>query len=88
MRALSAVVLAMVASWFIDDARADPYKWCAVFGSQHGGATSCYSVTLEQCRATISGMGGFCAENPFYDGLPVRTPGDGPAPRRRARPAG
>jgi uncharacterized protein DUF3551 len=85
MRALTAVVLAMVASSFVDDARADPYRWCAEFGSQHSGATSCYSVTLEQCRATVSGVGGFCRENPFYDGLPVRTPEDGLAPRRRPR---
>jgi uncharacterized protein DUF3551 len=77
MRALTAIALAMVASSSIGDgARADPYRWCAVFGSQHGGATSCYSVTLEQCRATISGLGGFCTENNFYDGKPVVTPED------------
>jgi len=36
---------------------ADPYKWCAVDG---GGGTNCGFVTAEQCRTSISGMGGFC----------------------------
>lgn len=39
-------------------ASADPYKWCAV--DSNGGGTNCGFVTVEQCRATISGMGGFC----------------------------
>src|SRR5947207_7282511 len=37
---------------------ADIYKWCAVDSS--GGGTNCGFVTIEQCRATISGKGGFC----------------------------
>ena len=36
---------------------ADPYKWCAVDG---GGGTNCGFSTIEQCRASISGMGGSC----------------------------
>jgi Protein of unknown function (DUF3551) len=36
---------------------ADPYKWCAVDG---GGGTNCGFVTIEQCRASVSGMGGSC----------------------------
>ena len=36
---------------------ADPYKWCAVDG---GGGTNCGFITIEQCRASISGMGGSC----------------------------
>ena len=88
MRTITTAVLILIATSSADTARADPYRWCAEFGSQHGGATSCYSVTLEQCRATVSGVGGFCRENPFYDGLPVRTPDDGPASRRRSRSAG
>jgi Protein of unknown function (DUF3551) len=36
---------------------ADPYKWCAVDG---GGGTNCGFVTIEQCRVSISGMGGSC----------------------------
>ena len=37
---------------------ADPYKWCAV--DSNGGGSNCGFVTVEQCRATISGQGGFC----------------------------
>jgi hypothetical protein len=36
---------------------ADPYKWCAV---ETSGGTNCGFVTIEQCRATISGVGGSC----------------------------
>ena len=37
---------------------ADPYKWCAV--DNNGGGTNCGFVTIEQCRATVSGKGGSC----------------------------
>jgi Protein of unknown function (DUF3551) len=54
-------------------ANADPYKWCAQYGGEEGGGTNCGFITIEQCRATISGMGGFCVPNPFYTG-PDQTP--------------
>lgn len=59
-------------------AKADPYRWCAVYGGEDAGGTNCGFVTLEQCRATISGMGGSCEPNQFYTG-PTATPA------RRAR---
>jgi hypothetical protein len=50
-------------------AHADPYRWCAEYGGgRGGGGTNCYFVTLEQCRAAISGNGGFCRHNAFYTG--------------------
>ena len=48
---------------------ANPYRWCALYGAK--GATNCYFVNLDQCRAALSGMGGFCQPNNFYDGRPV-----------------
>jgi hypothetical protein len=33
-----------------------------------GGASNCGFVTIEQCRATISGIGGSCEPNQFYTG--------------------
>ena len=67
-------------------AKADPYRWCAVYGLSGDGGTNCYFVTIEQCRAAVSGVGGFCEPNQFYDGRPVVTPGAEPAPRgKRAR---
>jgi hypothetical protein len=56
-------------------AQADPYRWCAMYGAR--GATNCYFVSLDQCRAALSGMGGFCQPNNFYDGRPVLAPEDG-----------
>jgi hypothetical protein len=41
----------------------DPYPWCAVYGGDAGGASNCGFLTIEQCRATVSGIGGFCEPN-------------------------
>ncbi len=61
--------------------KADPYKWCAVYGGgDDGGGTNCGFVTIEQCRATISGMGGSCEPNQFYTG-----PNEKPARRAHKR---
>jgi Protein of unknown function (DUF3551) len=61
-------------------ASADPYRWCAVYGGRDGGGTNCGFVTLQQCQATVSGIGGFCAENSFYTG-----PQNKPVKRTRKR---
>jgi hypothetical protein len=63
-------------------AHADPYKWCAVYsgGDDGGGGGNCGFVTLEQCRATLSGIGGSCEPNPFYTG-----PDSTPKPIKRKR---
>ena len=45
----------------------DPYPWCAVYG----GESNCGFLTIDQCRATISGMGGFCEPNQFYNPRPA-----------------
>jgi hypothetical protein len=83
MRAAIAVLFTLSATWTTASSRADPYHWCAQYGGK-SGATNCYFVTLEQCRAAISGNGGFCNPNTFYNGKPVRTPEDGSV-RRRSR---
>ena len=55
-------------------AQADPYRWCAEYGGRGlGGGRNCYFITHEQCRAAVSGVGGSCNINPFYDGRPVVT---------------
>ena len=50
-------------------ARADiDYAWCAEYSGNDGPmGTNCGFSTLAQCRATISGIGGDCYENPFYN---------------------
>ena len=50
-------------------AAADPYKWCALYTGNHG--MNCGFITIEQCRATVSGLGGFCEPNQFYTGPDV-----------------
>ena len=45
----------------------DPYPWCAVYSGDAGGASNCGFLTIEQCRATVSGIGGFCEPNQFYN---------------------
>jgi hypothetical protein len=52
----------------------DPYPWCAEYsGGRGGGGTNCGFSTWNQCMATVSGIGGFCVRNQFYNpGRPVR----------------
>jgi hypothetical protein len=64
-------------------AQADPYRWCADYGLFGNRGTNCYFMTIQQCRAAISGVGGHCRPNPFFDGRPVTTPEDRPSRRRR-----
>ena len=81
------IILATLAVLFVasvtDAAKADPYRWCAQYSGKGGGSQNCYFVTIDQCQAAVSGVGGFCARNPFFDGLPVVTPEDRPIRRRR-----
>jgi len=57
------------------------YPWCAQYNTK-GGARNCGFVTWEQCRATVSGVGGYCVENPFYQAAVA----SGRAPRGSAAP--
>jgi hypothetical protein len=50
----------------------DPYPWCARYTGRGGGASNCGFLTLEQCQATVSGIGGFCERNQFYNPGPAR----------------
>jgi hypothetical protein len=74
VRILLAALCFLAAGAFAAPAQADPYRWCADYGGgARGSATNCGFVTLEQCRATVSGAGGYCVPNPFYDGVPFDT---------------
>jgi Protein of unknown function (DUF3551) len=37
--------------------------WCANYSNQSG--SNCGFYSFEQCRATVSGIGGFCSRNSF-----------------------
>jgi hypothetical protein len=56
------------------------YPWCAIYSERTVGATNCGFSTLAQCRATISGVGGWCVENPEY------RPASPPRPKRHSQP--
>jgi uncharacterized protein DUF3551 len=65
-----------------DAQRYDPYRWCAQYGGSDGdGGRNCGFITLEQCRAAISGVGGVCEPNQFYTGPAY----GGPVPQERRR---
>jgi hypothetical protein len=70
---MAALVLAVPAVLTQAPARAyempyDPYPWCANYAAgTGGGGTNCGFLTIEQCRATVSGIGGFCEPNQFYN---------------------
>jgi hypothetical protein len=75
---MAALVLAVPAVLTQAPARAyempyDPYPWCANYAAgTGGGGTNCGFLTIEQCRATVSGIGGFCEPNQFYNpGRPI-----------------
>jgi Protein of unknown function (DUF3551) len=61
------IAVGSVTSLFLiaDPAAADPYKWCANY---RNGGSNCGFTTFEQCRATVSGVGGSCDPNQFYTG--------------------
>jgi hypothetical protein len=55
---ISTICILTATSMLIGTASADPYRWCAI--ESVGGGTNCGFVTIEQCRASVSGVGGFC----------------------------
>lgn len=78
MRSAVAIVAGTVLGLLVSTAsRAEIiYPWCAQYSTK-GGARNCGFTTWEQCRATVSGIGGYCIENPFYQATIT-------APARRA----
>jgi hypothetical protein len=84
MRIAIAVLFSMIIVSAVEPAKADPYRWCAQYGGFGGGGVeSCWYLTIEQCRAAVSGIGGFCRESGWYDGRPVSTDGPLLKPHRK-----
>ena len=67
---LPIVLLAIFAAMLLGDIQAASaqsaysYPWCSVRG--RFGSMSCYYTSWEQCRATLSGIGGNCIMSPYY----------------------
>jgi hypothetical protein len=71
MRLLLIIVGALAAILCIEKlAEARDYPWCAFYDDKDGGFTNCGFVTIEQCRAAVSGVGGSCGVNPGYQPPP------------------
>ena len=82
----ASVLTVILCAGFTGSAKADPYRWCAEYGGgRGGGGTNCGFVTFQQCQAAISGLGGFCRRNAFYDGRRVLTPEETYGSRRSER---
>jgi len=68
--ALFAIAAALLDETQISNAQSSySYAWCAILpgaGSGSGGAMSCYYTSWEQCRTTMSGIGGLCVASPYY----------------------
>ena len=76
--ALFVVAAALLGEMQVSNAQsAYSYRWCAILpgaGSGSGGAMSCYYTSWEQCRTTMSGIGGNCVESPYYHGQATPLP--------------
>jgi hypothetical protein len=50
--------------------RRAPAPWCIADGSYGPGTLDCTYMNFEQCRASASGVGGSCTQNPllWHDG--------------------
>jgi hypothetical protein len=81
MRTLTAI--AILAMALAIDARA-PVRaaapWCAWF-TGYSYSSDCGYYTLEQCVATVRGVGGYCAPNAYAQPLPYP-----PGPYRKRHP--
>jgi hypothetical protein len=65
MRMITLGVLAACLLLQPSHGQAQTYPFCASYNDETG-ATNCGFSTMEQCRAAISGAGGFCGINPMY----------------------
>ena len=86
MRGVLAGVLALLVTGATDRASAIEYPWCAEY-SMPGGATNCGFSTYAQCYATVSGIGGYCRQNPFFRGPAVAEEAVVRTEARKRRPA-
>jgi Protein of unknown function (DUF3551) len=49
------------------------YPWCAKLYLKNG-VTSCYYASRQVCMETVSGIGGYCFQNPSYRGAAAYAP--------------
>ena len=75
MRVITIAAILTALAVLAPPARANiEYPWCAVYGGAMSGSSNCGFTTIEQCRATVSGIGGSCEPNQFYNPGPAKRP--------------
>ena len=73
--ALFVIAAALLAKTQIGNAQSPySYPWCALGGPRNSNALSCYYTSWEQCRITMSGIGGICVASPYYHAQPIQSP--------------
>jgi len=72
MRRTPVIMLFVFAAAFLGETQVSKaqspysYPWCSLGGTRNSNALSCYYTSWEQCRTTMSGIGGYCVESPYY----------------------
>ena len=64
------------------EANAQYYPWCATYSTK-GGGESCSFVSFGQCQLSVSGIGGFCYQNPWAFAAAGPRVYERPYPRKR-----
>jgi hypothetical protein len=59
------------------------YPWCSQLPSAQSDATTCYFTNYQQCMTTISGIGGYCYQSPYYHQAAATQPLKSHRPRHR-----
>lgn len=70
--ALSVAAAAVLTSSSAPAQRYTNYPVCAVYGGFRDRTESCAFMNLAQCQMSVSGRGGYCTANPFYQPPPRR----------------
>lgn len=83
MRHLLVSLFVLAAALAMDSGQTAEAAWCA---SYRNGGTNCGFQTIDQCRATVSGIGGVCVQD--YSDQPAarRAPAAAERTRRTERP--
>jgi hypothetical protein len=69
-----ALIAAALAADTVPAAAQSPasYPWCARIPKTDGDVTSCYFASYRQCMTTLSGIGGYCYQSPYYHAAAAR----------------
>jgi len=82
MRIIATMLIGAAALTWTTPTTARDYPWCAVYGFMGQDGTNCGFVTLQQCLATIHGIGGTCRQNPLFRQAPPAEAGRKPRHRQ------